>query len=113
MEQLFSWTWLTLVATHLVFQGTIGVQGRKAFVQSQNGCATKHADITMGSNICDSCRKKLAKLSDLDTLTESPTPCGSPTDEKYLDAPEAVATVNRCLLEIGETPLPPATKDIK
>ena len=71
------------------------------------------ADISMGSRICDSCRKKLAKLPDLDTLTESPTQCGSPTNEQYLDAPEAVATVNRCLLEIGETPLPAATKDTK
>ena len=71
------------------------------------------ADISMSSKICDSCRKKLAKLPDLDTLTESPTQCGSPTDEQYLDAPEAVATVNRCLLEIGETPLPAATKYTK
>ena len=39
--------------------------------------------------------------------------CGSPTNEQYLDAPEAVATANRCLLEIGETPLPAATKDTK
>ena len=71
------------------------------------------ADISMSSKICDSCRKKLAKLPDLDTLTWSPTQCGSPTDKQYLDAPEAVATVNRCLLEIGETPLPAATKDNK
>ena len=66
----------------------------------------------MGSKICDYCRKKLAKLPDLDALTESPTQCGSPTNnEQYLDAPEAIATVNRCLLEIGEAPLPSATKD--
>ena len=49
------------------------------------------ADISMSFKICDSCRKKLAKLPDLDTLTESPTQCDSPTDEQYLDAPEAVA----------------------
>ena len=67
----------------------------------------------MGSKICDYCRKKLAKLPDLDALAESPTQCGSPTNEQYLDAPEAIATVNRCLFEIGETPLPSATKDTK
>ena len=68
------------------------------------------ADISMGSKICDFCRKKLAKLPDLETLPESP---GSPTDEQYLDAPEAVATMNRCLLEVGETPLPAVVKDSK
>ena len=50
------------------------------------------ADISMNSNICDYCRKKLAKLPDLDTLIEFPT--GSFTDEQYLDAQEAVGTVN-------------------
>ena len=49
----------------------------------------------------------------MDTLTESPPEFDSPTDEQYLDAPEAVATVNRCLLEVGESPLPAATKDTK
>ena len=65
----------------------------------------------MGSKICDSCRKKLAKVPDLDTLPMSPTECGSPTGEQHVDVPAAVAIVNTCLLEIGETPLPPAAKD--
>ena len=55
------------------------------------------ADISMGSKICDSCRKKLANLPDLYTLTEAPTQCGSPTDEQYLDA---IATVNRGCLKL-------------
>ena len=67
----------------------------------------------MDSKICDSCRKKLAKLPDLDTLTESPTQCDSPRSKLYIDVPEAVAAVNRCLLEVGETPLPAAVKDTK
>ena len=65
----------------------------------------------MGSKIYDSCRKKLAKVPDLDTLPMSPTECGSPTGEQYIDVSAAVASVNTCLLEIGETPLPPAAKD--
>ena len=64
------------------------------------------ADISVGSKICDSCRKKLAKLPDLETILKSPARCDSPRrDEPYLDAPEAIAAVNRCLSEIGETPL--------
>ena len=43
----------------------------------------------------------------------SPTESGSPTGEQYVDVPAAVASVNRCLLEIGGTPLPPAAKDSK
>ena len=71
------------------------------------------ADITLGSKISDSCRKKLARVPDLDTLPVSPRDCGFPTDKQYFDALVAVASVNRCLLEIGESPLPPATKDFK
>ena len=73
------------------------------------------AIISMGSKICDTCRKKLAKCPDLDTLTDTDSPgySDAPTDEQYLDAPEAVASVNRCLLEIGETPLPAAARSIK
>ena len=67
----------------------------------------------MGSKICDSCRKKLAKVPDLDTLPMSPTECGSPTGEQYIDVSAAVASVNTCLLEIGETPLPPAAKRLQ
>ena len=69
------------------------------------------ADISMGSKICDSCRKKLAKVPNLDTLPMTPKECGSPTGEQYIDVPTAVASVNSCLREIGETPLPPAAKD--
>ncbi len=65
------------------------------------------ADISMGSKICDSCRKKLARLPDLETVLKSSVKCDSPLkDEQYLDAPEAMAAMNRCLSEIGETPLP-------
>ena len=72
------------------------------------------ADITMGSRICDYCRKKLAKLPDLDTIIDSPAAkCTSPTDEQYFDTPEAIASVNKCLFEIGETPLPAAATKSK
>ena len=64
------------------------------------------ADVSMGSKICDSCRKKLARLPDLETVLNSPARYDSPLrDEPYFDVPEAMAAVNRCLSEIGETPL--------
>ena len=56
------------------------------------------AEISVGSKICDSCRNKLAKLPG--------AWCDSPSrDEPYVDVPEAMAAMNRCLSEIGETPL--------
>ena len=63
------------------------------------------AEVSVGSKICDSCRKKLAKLPDL-RIIESPAWCVSPLrDEPYVDVPEAMAAMNHCLSEIGETPL--------
>ena len=79
---------------------------RKKSLRSVSEWMCNKADITMGSNICDTCRKKLAKYPDLHTVTESPEQGDSDasTGEKYqLDAPEVVSSVNRCLLEIGET----------
>ena len=58
------------------------------------------ADISMG---CDYCRKKLAKQPDLDD--HSATCHVALPDDQYLDGCEAVASVNRCLLEIGQTPI--------
>ena len=46
---------------------------------------------------------KLAKLPDLDD--HSATYHVALPDKQYLDGCEAVASVNRCLLEIGETPI--------
>ena len=65
------------------------------------------AEIFMGSRICDSCQMKLALLPDLETILESPAQYESPLrDEPYLDVPEeAMAAMNQCLTEIGETPL--------
>ena len=64
----------------------------------------------MGSKICDACREKLANLPDLESVlvSHSPVQCHSDSlsrDEHYIDTPEALAAVNRCLYEIGETPL--------
>ena len=61
------------------------------------------ADISMGSKICDFCRKTLAKQPDLDD--HSATCHVALPDDQYLDGCEAVASVNRCLLEIGQTPI--------
>ena len=64
------------------------------------------AEISVGSKICDSCRKKLAKPPAVGAIAESSAWCDSPSrDEPYVDVPEAMAAMNRCLSEIGETPL--------
>ena len=66
--------------------------------------------------------KKLAKQPDLESfvITESLDQSALPTcldvplpDSHNFDGREAVASVNRCLLEFGETPLSAAMKDSK
>lgn len=55
----------------------------------------------------DAYRKKIAKLSALGAIAVSSAWCDSPLrDEPYVDVPEKMAAVNRCLSEIGESPLP-------
>ncbi len=67
----------------------------------------------MGSKICDTCRKKLSKTivgghveSDLESRSESAVSLESDlkTEVPYVDSPEALSALNRCLVEIGETP---------
>ena len=70
------------------------------------------ANIPAGSKICDSCRKRLAKLPDLDTVVESFAECDA-IDDQYIDTPQAVSAVNKCLQEIVETPLPSTVRSSK
>ena len=55
--------------------------------------------ISMGSKICDDCRKKLAKVH---TNISSDSESGS---EAYVDVSESLVSLNQCLSEIGETPV--------
>ena len=60
--------------------------------------------ISIGSKICDTCRKKFSKEPPV--LIPEP---GSPSSEAeepevYIHSPEAVASFNMCLADIGETP---------
>lgn len=64
------------------------------------------ANLSLESKICDSCRKKLSKCSDVDATIEPPPVCDTSVDEQYIDPAEAISSVNKCLLEIGETPMP-------
>lgn len=66
------------------------------------------APISMGSNICDNCRKKLGKMtveehvasdSDHEVDVDSSDP-----SEVYVDSAQAISSLNQCLAEIGETP---------
>ena len=55
--------------------------------------------ISMGSRICDDCRKKLARV---------PAAISSDSDSEsdiYIDVSESLASLNQCLGEIGETPV--------
>ena len=58
--------------------------------------------ISIGSKICDTCRKKLSKESPV--LTSEPDSPSPVAEELYVQTPAAVASLNKCLAEIGETP---------
>ena len=60
--------------------------------------------MTIGSRICDSCKNKLSKEPPY--LNPEPDSPGSETEEPglYVHSPEAVASHNKCLADIGETP---------
>lgn len=68
----------------------------------------KVPSIQLGSRICDTCRKKFAKVSEVpdyaETYTISPTVSPSPPEEKY-EPSETIKMVNQCLVDIGETPV--------
>ena len=80
------------------------------FEQSNNSCKRKRLgpvakwtcpSISVGSKICDACRKKLAKV---------PTTLSSASEieqesEVYVDIPESLASINQCLGKMGETPV--------
>ena len=57
--------------------------------------------ISVGSKICDDCRKKLAKVP---TALSSASEIESES-EVYVSVPESLASINQCLGEIGETPV--------
>lgn len=65
-------------------------------------CEKADISIAMGSKICDSCRKKLATLPDPEIAAKC---CCPVKDEQYLDVSETTAAINKCLSEIGETPV--------
>ena len=91
---------------------TVGILGKRVFAQYQSGCATRPTLLWV--RIYATLAER--SLPDLHTVTESPEQGDSDasTGEKYqLDAPEVVSSVNRCLLEIGETPLPSAFRSVK
>ena len=74
----------------------------------------KNSTIQVGSKICNTCRKKLAKESntpkcDVDAETvgsSSPTPSDSVSDHEIeYEHSEAIGVVNQCLVDLGETPV--------
>lgn len=75
--------------------------------------------ISIGSKICDTCRKKLSKepvpesqvvtepiISELDPHSPpgSPSPQAEEPDPSFSHNPTAVTSLNTCLADIGETP---------
>ena len=60
--------------------------------------------IFIGSKICDTCRKKLSKEPPV-FIPEPDSPSSDPEEaEVYVQTPEVVSSLNKCLVEIGETP---------
>ena len=69
--------------------------------------------ISMGSKICDTCRKKLSESDMPNPLFSEPDPPSSPRPPSpeaneqepfYLQTSAVVSSLNQCLVEIGETP---------
>ena len=93
---------------------------RKKNLRSVTSWMCERVPISIGSNICDSCRKKLAKTtvdmnvqscseSEDDALSDQGDEHYSPevetdSSEVFVDASEAISTLNKCLVTIGETP---------
>ena len=69
----------------------------------------KATKILMGSKICDSCRKKLTKISapisDFDDNQESDVSESNDEAEEDAYVDEPLSAINSCLSEIGETPI--------
>ena len=60
--------------------------------------------ISIGSKICDTCRKKLSKEPPV-LIPEPDSPSSEAEEpEMYVHTPEAVASLNMCLADLGETP---------
>ena len=89
-----------------------GYSSRKKSLRPVSKWMLNKAKISMESKICDSCRKKLKQLPDLDTVTESFAECDA-ADDQYIDTSQAVTAVNKCLREIGATPLRSTTESSK
>ena len=74
---------------------------RKMNLRSVTSWMCERAPISMGSKICDNCRKKLATV---DIHVEVDSPEDHEASEVYVDPSEAISSLNHCLAEIGETP---------
>ena len=59
--------------------------------------------MSIGSKIFDTCRKKLSKERPA-SVTISDTSSETEEVEVYVQTPEAVSSLNRCLADLGETP---------
>ena len=76
---------------------------RKNLRQVTKWMCERAPSISMGSKICDNCRKKLAKIpttSQVSSASELES-----ESEFYADTSESLASLNQCLGEIGETPV--------
>ncbi len=61
--------------------------------------------ISLNSKICGTCRKKLSEKPPSSSMTE--TDSSGQENEPYLESPQAVTSLNKCLIELGETPYIP------
>ena len=81
---------------------------REKSLRSVTSWMCEKAPISMGSKICDNCRRKLSKTT-VDMYVEHEVEINSSqvdddSSEHYVDPSEAISSLNQCLAEIGETP---------
>ena len=84
---------------------------RSALRSVTNWMCEKHSQVQRGSKICDTCRKKLAKLSEAPTLDlecdVSPLTQSDLSDSEVIEEEEcdSLYLVNQCLEDLDETPI--------
>ena len=95
-----------------MLQSYLAIRGRVAGRTTAWMC-NRAPHISMGSKICDTCRKKLSESDMPEPLFSEPDPPGPPRspipeaneqEPFYLQTSAAVYSLNQCLVEIGETP---------
>lgn len=95
--------WKSSCCNPLEYPNHSWTSSRKSLRSVTKRMCEKSPNIAMGQMICDSCRKKLAKIPDSVSISDSEEPT---EDEEYIpDEPPPLTPINTCLSGIGVTPV--------